>query len=167
MKECLTLFLTNQTSTLDASELACHRSHASVDELLLGDASQYDLDDVLCLCDALGLDSKHDVQMAFQWQEVLKRAKLGKNDELVHDDSLPVARVLCERHWAFQHKERVADCLLYAPDHVQKPDHSRPELGPCHHTAAHAVHQADVSMDGVDAPVANSSPLLLACICPV
>jgi hypothetical protein len=46
--------------------------HASLHKLLLGHASQDDLDNVLSFCDALCPDSKEDVQMVFQGQQRLK-----------------------------------------------------------------------------------------------
>jgi hypothetical protein len=40
--------------------------HARVYELLLGQTSEYDLDHILCFCDAFCTDPKYDVKVALQ-----------------------------------------------------------------------------------------------------
>lgn len=59
-------FVHNKISLSKQSELACHVCYASLHQLLLGDAPEHYFDHVLCLSDALGLDSKEQVQMVLQ-----------------------------------------------------------------------------------------------------
>lgn len=52
-----------------SSEPACNVGNPCIHQLLLRDISQYDLDHIFCLCDALGPDAEEDAKMVLEWQD--------------------------------------------------------------------------------------------------